>query len=128
MDADIVKLNEITHAINGCAFKVSTALGNGFVEKVYENALVHELRKAGLFVEQQRPLAVYYDGTLVGEFVADLLVERSVLAELKAVRMLDEVHRIQCVNYLKATGLKICLLLNFGAPRLQVKRIVNQLY
>jgi GxxExxY protein len=121
------RLNGLTEAIIGCAFKVGNTLGSGFLEKVYENALAHELRKAGLRVEQQRPITVYYDGVPVGDFAADLLVEECVLVELKAIKAFDEVHMAQCLNYLKATGLKICLLLNFGAPKVQVKRVVHGL-
>ena len=95
----------------------------GFLEKVYENALAHELRKAGLKVVQQRAIQVSYDGVIVGDYVADLLVEDSVLIEVKAVRGVDEVHTAQCINYLKATKLKICLLLNFGRPRLEIRRL-----
>jgi GxxExxY protein len=96
------------------------------LEKVYENALVHELRKSGLAVKQQYAMAVLYDGSVVGDYAADVLVEDLVLVELKAVKAMDEVHMAQCMNYLKATGLRVCLLLNFGRPQLQVKRIVRQ--
>ena len=105
--------------------RVSNTLGSGFQEKVYENALVHELRKADLKADQQRVMTVSYDGIIVGEYAADILVEDAVLVELKAAKALDEVHMAQCMNYLKATGLRVCLLLNFGQPRLQVKRIVQ---
>ena len=98
--------------------------GAGFLEKVYENALAHELTKVGLSVQQQAPLQVYYDGQVVGDYFADLFVEGSVLIELKAVKNLDGIHKAQCINYLKATGLRICLLLNFGTPRLEIKRII----
>lgn len=100
-------------------------LGSGFVEKVYENALAHELRKAGLDVKQQHGIRVAYDGVIVGEFATDLLVEECVLVELKAAKALDDVHKAQCLNYLKATGLRVCLLVNFGSPRVQIKRIVR---
>lgn len=101
-------------------------MGNGFLEKVYENALAYEVRKAGLAVAQQHRIEVLYDGNvIVGEFVADLLVEERVLVELKAVKALDDVHMAQCLNYLKATGLPVCLLINFGRPRVEVKRIAN---
>ena len=126
MDADRERFDQITEQIIGCAFAVARTLGSGFLEKVYENALAHELRKVGLVVEQQRAIKVYYDGAVVGEYVADLLVAGRVLVELKAVSALEEVHRLQCLNYLRATGLKVCLLLNFGSLRLQVKRVVNQ--
>ena len=100
-------------------------LGSGFVEKVYENALAHELRKAGLDIKQQYGIQVAYDGVIVGEFATDLLVEECVLVELKAAKALDDVHKAQCLNYLKATGLRVCLLVNFGSPRVQIKRIVR---
>jgi GxxExxY protein len=123
--ADRDAINKLTEAIIGRAYQVGNGLGNGFLEKVYENALAHELRKAGLVHEQQKSLEVHYDGIVVGEYFADLLVESSVIVELKAVRVLDEIHMAQCMNYLKATGLKVCLLINFGTPRVEVKRIVN---
>jgi GxxExxY protein len=100
-------------------------LGCGFLEKVYENALVHELRKTGLQVKQQYRITVYYDGVVVGEYVADLLVEECVLVELKAIRNLTEIDRAQCLNVIKATKLNICLLINFGTPRIEIKRVVQ---
>jgi GxxExxY protein len=124
MDAEQVRMNGITEKILGCAFKVSNTLGCGFLEKVYHNAPAHELRKAGLKVELKKPIKVYYDGVEVGDYEADLLVAESVLIELKAVKALDEVHQAQCMNYLRATGRTICLLLNFGTSKLQIKRIV----
>jgi GxxExxY protein len=102
-------------------------LGSGFVEKVYENALAHELRKDGLKTTQQSPIEVVYDGVLVGEFLADILVEDVVIVELKVVRAFDNAHLAQGLNYLKATGLNVCLLFNFGTQRVQVRRIVNRL-
>jgi len=109
----------------GGSFTVLNSLGVGFLEKVYENALVHELRKRGLNVAQQRGISVVYDDTIVGEYTADILVEDILLVELKAVKDLEEPHTAQCINYLKGSGLKLCLLLNFGNPRLQIKRIAN---
>lgn len=125
MNSDKHRLDRITEKIIGCAYTVSNELGCGFLEKIYENALVHELRKNGLQVVQQFAVRVVYDGVVVGDYAADLVVEESVLVELKAVRALDEVHFAQCLNYLKATGLGVCLLLNFGKPRLEIKRIVS---
>jgi GxxExxY protein len=125
MTAD--ELNAITERIIGCAYKVGNTLGAGFLEKVYENALAHELRKNGLYVEQQRKIEVRYDGVVVGIYEADIIVERNVLAEVKAVRAFDDVHLAQCMNYLKATGLKVCLLINFACPKVQIKRVVHQL-
>jgi len=123
-DEQRLEINRITEKIIGCVHNVSNTLGSGFLEKVYENALAIELRKNGLNVAQQHGIKVFYDNTLVGDFAADLLVENCVIVELKAARTLDEVHSAQCLNYLKATGLKVCLLVNFGRPRADVKRIV----
>ncbi len=115
-------MNGLSERIIGAADKVSNVLGCGFLEKVYENALVLELRKSGLFVEPQRPIPVYYDDVQVGEYFADLVVEKAIIVELKAINHLDDVHAAQCINYLKGTGLTLCLLLNFGKPRVEVKR------
>ena len=123
MTADWGRINHISERIIGCAFAVSNGLGSGFLEKVYENALAHELRKAGLSVVQQHAMVAKYDGVIVGEYVADLLVESLVLVELKHARSIDDVHLAQCLNYLKVTGLRLCLLLNFGKPRVDVRRI-----
>ena len=120
-----LELNLVTERVIGCAFVVGNALGAGFLEKVYENALVYELRKQGLRVEQQRPIEVLYDGVIVGNYQADLLVEESVITELKAVTALNMVHFAQCMNYLKATGLTLGLLINFGNPKVEVKRVVR---
>jgi GxxExxY protein len=127
INADERRLKEKTERIIGCVFAVSNNLGCGFLEKVYENALTHELRKIGLAVESQRPIRILYDGIVVGEYVADLLVDGEVLIETKAVKAFDEVHMAQCMNYLRATGLKLCLLVNFGTPKATVKRIANNL-
>ena len=113
----------LTQRIIGCAYAVSNSLGAGFLKKVYENALAHELRKHGLRVEQQHAMNVYYDG-IVGQYVADLLVESAVLIEVKAIRALDDVHLAQCLNYLRATRLNLCLLINFGNPKVEIKRAV----
>ncbi len=125
MNTDKVAINLISEKIIGCAFVVSNTLGVGFLEKVYENALAHELRKAGLTVEQQHAVVVHYDGVVVGTYIADLLVENVVLVELKAVTALNTVHRAQCINHLKGSRLWLCLLLNFGSARLEIKRLVN---
>ncbi len=118
--------DQLTETIIGCAYTVSNALGSGFLEKVYENALAIELRRGGLKVVQQYPVPVHYQGELVGDYVADMLVEDSKLVELKSASGLDDVYFAQCLNYLKATGLKVCLLLNFGKPELQIKRIATR--
>jgi GxxExxY protein len=120
-----MKLKGLTERIIGCAFTVANTMKCGFAEKVYENSLVHELTKNGLLVQQQFGITVYYDGVVVGTYTGDLLVEGAVLVELKAVKALDPAHSAQCLNYLTATRLPICLLLNFGKPRLEIKRLVS---
>lgn len=127
MDADEYRLNKITEEIIRCVYIVANTLGNGFLERVYENALAHELRKSSFLVEQQKGIKVRYDGIVVGDYVADLLVQKEVLVELKAVKALDNIHIAQCLNYLRATGLKVCLLLNFGTPKVQFRRLVSKL-
>ncbi len=118
-------MNDISEKIIGCAFKVGNSLGNGFLEKVYTNAMTHELRKSGLKVDQEHAIKVIYDGVVVGNYEADLLVEDCVLVELKTVQALDNVHFSQCMNYLRATGLELCLLINFYRPKVELRRIVN---
>ncbi|WP_257305598.1 GxxExxY protein [Geothrix campi] len=113
----------LSEAVIKCAFTVANALGSGFLEKVYENALAHELRKTGLKVEQQVGITVHYDGTVVGDYVTDLKVEGRLLIELKACKALEDIHVAQCLNYLKATGIHTCLLINFGTPKLQIRRL-----
>jgi len=127
MNADLNQreMDQLTERVIGCALRVSNTLGCGFIEKVYENALAHELRKAGMKADQQHGITVYYDGVAVGEYAADLMVDGVLLVELKAVKDLDDIHLAQCLNYLRATNLRLCLLMNFGKPRLEVRRIVN---
>lgn len=112
----------LTKVIIGCAMKVHRALEPGFLESVCEKAFAHELRKAGLRVECQVPIQVYYDGVVVGDFTADMRVEDRILIENKAVLALNTAHEVQLVNYLAATGIEIGLLINFGAASLQFKR------
>lgn len=119
------ELDGLTERVIGCAFEVSNALGCGFLEKLYENALAVELRRVGLRIEQQKPIQVRYKGEMVGDYVLDLLVEGVVVVEVKAADALDEAHTAQCLNYLKATGCPVCLLLNFGKPRVQHRRFVR---
>ena len=125
MNAD--QLNKISERIINAAYKVSNTLGSGFLEKVYENALAHQLRKDGMKIEQQRPIKVYYDDVVVGDYFADLIAEGIVIVELKAARRFEDIHLAQTLNYLKATGLKLGLILNFGKPRVEIKRVVNNL-
>ena len=120
-------LNEITYKINGAVFEVMRVLGAGFLEKVYENALLIELRKRGLKAESQVPLRVSYKGEVVGEYVVDILVEDAVILELKAVEQIQKIHEAQLLNYLKATGVNIGLLINFKYPKAEIKRFVLNL-
>ncbi len=119
------KLNELSEKIIGSAFEVSNILGVGFLEKVYENALNVELELRGLQAQQQAPLKVYYKDELVGDYFADILVENEIIIELKTVKEFDDIHIAQCLNYLKITGLKLCLLINFSKPRVEIRRIVK---
>ena len=121
-EGDARLLAPLTERIIGCAFKAANALGHGFVEKIYENALAHEMRKSGLGVVQQRGIVVFYDEVIVGEYTADLIVEDRVIVELKVVRTLSDVHIPQCRNYLRATGKPLCLLINFGQPKFEIRR------
>ena len=125
--ADENRLNDLSGRVIGCAFIVLNALGAGFLEKVYENALAHELRKAGLAVVQQHGVSVMYDGMVVGEYVIDLMIEQALLVALKATKALEQAHHAQCLNYLKASGMRLGLLLNFGKPRMEIKRVANGL-
>ena len=113
---------ELTAKIISRGMKVHRALGPGFLESIYRHALAHELRCAELLVECERKIQVCYDGVIVGDFAADMLVERRVLIEIKAVRAIAPAHEVQLVHYLTATGTNIGLLLNFGAERLEFKR------
>jgi len=114
--------DELTERIIGCAMQVHTTLGPGFLESVYEKALAHELAKASLWAECQKPIQVIYEGVIVGDFFVDMLVEQSVLVENKAVQFLLPINEVQLVNYLAATRVDVGLLLNFGSDRLQFKR------
>ena len=116
--------DKLTETIIGCAFKVSNTLGCGFLEKVYENALVIEINKTGLKCEQQKPIPVTYQGINVGDYFADILVDEQVILEIKATKGIDDSHQAQLLNYLKATGIHRGLLLNFGTPKLGYKRMV----
>ena len=113
----------LTEKVIGCVFRVANGLGAGFLEKVYENALIHELRKTGLKAEQQVTAAVFYDGQNVGNYIGDIVVEGLLLLELKACHSLEDAHLAQCLNFLKATGMTTCLLINFGTPKPQIKRV-----
>lgn len=116
--------SELTEQVILMFYKVYNALGYGFLEKVYENAMFHELTLAGLQVKRQQPITVFYDGVEVGSYYADLIVEGLVIVELKAAESICEEHECQLINYLKATDMEVGLLLNFG-KKPQVKRKVH---
>lgn len=118
------RLEELTERIIGCAFAVSTALGHGFLEAVYQKAMVRELAHAGLKCQNEVPFKIHYRGEPIGTYLADLVVENTVILELKAVEALAPSHRGQLLNYLKASRLPVGLLLNFGTPRMEVKRVL----
>jgi GxxExxY protein len=113
---------DLAGKVIGLAMKVHSTLGAGFLETVYHRAFAHELEKAEIRFESEKPLNVIYDGVLVGEFAADFLVENELIVELKAVHNLAPAHEVQTVNYLVATGKDIGLLINFGAERLEFKK------
>ena len=119
------KLNDLSGLVIGCAFIVLNTLGAGFLEKVDEYAWAYALRASGLLIVQQCGVSVHHKDVVVGEYFVDLLVEDVLLVELKTAKALDDAHRMQCINYLKAAGLQLCLLLNFGNPRMEIKRVVH---
>ena len=122
-----MELNDITYAINGAIFEVNKILGLGFLEKVYENALLYELKSRGLKAIGQAPINVIYKGQCVGEYFADILVEDRVIIELKTVEKIEKIHEAQLLNYLKATGIQVGLLVNFRHPKAEIKRFVLNL-
>lgn len=124
MNTEKAALDHLAERIIGCVLTVSNTLGIGFLEKVYENALVHELQKAELSVAQQAAIVVLYDGVTVGEYAADVIVNGLIILELKAASELTDIHRAQCLNYLRATGVQLCLLINFGKLRPEIKRLI----
>ena len=118
---------ELTEKVIGCAYRVCNNMGYGFLASVYEKCLLIELEKTGLEFNSQIAISVYYSNMIVGEFVADILVENTVIVELKSVRLIVKAHEIQLVNYLVATKKDVGLLINFGETKVQVKRKVRHL-
>ena len=114
--------DQLTKNIIGCAMKIHRALGSGFLESVYSNALAHELGKLGILYTRENPINVIYDNTIIGEFRSDFQIENKLILELKAIETISPVHEVQLVNYLTATNIDLGLILNFGAPSLQFKR------
>lgn len=122
-----MQYEELTEKIIGCAYHVYNTMGFGYLESVYEKCLLIALRKIGLQAEAQKPITVSYEGEIVGEFYADILVENLVIVELKSVRQLAKAHEAQLVNYLVATGQEVGLLLNFGELQVDIKRKAREL-
>ena len=120
-------INDLTYSINGAVYKVNNVLGPGFLEKVYERALLFELRSKGIKAESQVPISVRYKNKVVGEYVADIIVDNQVIIELKTVEKIERIHEAQLLNYLKATGLKVGLIVNFKNTKADVKRLVLNL-
>ena len=116
-----MKYEELTSKIIECAFKVHNQLGFGFLENVYQNALIIELERAGLQPDKEKKIQVKYDGHIVGDYIADIIVGDKVILELKAIKEIHPAHEAQLVNYLKATGIEVGLLINFG-EKVQIKR------
>lgn len=125
MSADMLLHKDLTRKIIGAAMEVHSTLGCGFLESVYEEALAVEFGLRNVRFERQKSLDVTYKGTHVKKFICDFLVAETVLVELKAIKELTETDMAQVLNYLKATDLKLGLLLNFGSPSLQYKRLIN---
>ena len=123
MDWD--ELNSLSNVVIGAIFEVSNTLGAGFLEKVYERALLLELRSRGIRAESQVPFPVGYRGECVGSYFADLLVERALIVEIKCVERFANEHMAQCLNYLRASGLELCLLVNFQRGRADLRRVVT---
>ncbi len=117
----------LTEKIIGCAYRVYNKMGFGFLESVYEKCMLIELKKANLDSESQKPITVYYDNETVGEFIADIIVNDTVILELKSVRRIIRAHEVQMVNYLVATGKHIGLILNFGERKVEIERKVKDL-
>ena len=122
-----MEYEEITHKIIGAAYKVFGQLGFGFLESVYRKAMVIELGKTGLKVEEEKPIQVYYDDHVVGDFKVDLFVEEAVVVELKSVQNMVKEHEVQLVNYLNALKKEIGLLINFGPSGVEVRRKYRQI-
>jgi len=115
---------ELSYEIIGIAMKIYNDLGYGFLEKVYENALKNEIEELGLKVKQQYPIKVIYNDKIIGDYIADLLIEDKIIIELKTIEKLSKVHEAQILNYLKATKIRVRLLINFSLNKLEFKKLV----
>ena len=117
----------MTETIIGCAYRVYNKMGFGFLENVYQKCLIIELKKAGLDTGSEKPISVYYDDEIVGEFVADIIVNDTIILELKSVRRINKAHEVQLVNYLVATRKPVGLILNFGERKVEIKLKIKDL-
>ncbi len=122
-----MEYKDMTETIIGCAYRVYNKMGFGFLESVYQKCLIIELRKAALDAESEKPITVYYDNEIVGEFIADIIVNDTIILELKSVRRIIRVNEVQLVNYLVATGKPVGLIINFGERKVEIKRKVKDL-
>ena len=118
---------ELTEKIIGCAYSVYNKMGFGYLESVYEKCMLIELRKAGLKVESQKSLTVFYENETVGEFIADIIVNDTIILELKSAKQIIKAHEVQLVNYLVATGKPVGLILNFSESKVEIKRKIKDL-
>ena len=116
---------ELSYKIVGIAMEIHNELGHGFLEKVYENAMLLLLNESSIYSESQKSIDIYFRGRNVGHYIADILVENQIIVELKSAQGIGESHRIQALNYLKATGIKLALIINFGKDKLEVERVVR---
>lgn len=125
MKSNKILHKELSYKIIGLAMEVYNKLGYGFLEKVYENALMILFQREGIQAEQQVPIKVYFEGKVIGDYVADILVENKIILELKSVENIIDVHRAQVLNYLTATGFHLAIILNFGKEKLEFERFVK---
>jgi len=122
-----MEYEEVTEKIIGCAYRVYNKMGFGFLESVYEKCLLIEMQKTGLKTESQKPITVSYENEIVGEFVADIIVNNAIIVELKSVKQIVKAHEVQLVNYLVATGKPVGLIINFGERKVEIKRKLREL-
>jgi len=125
MNENEILYKELSYKIVGLAMEVHNELGFGYLEKVYENALMVLLKREGIQARQQAQISVYFHGEQVGDYFADILVDQKIILELKSVEEIANAHRAQALNYLKSTGLKLAIILNFGKERLEFERLVK---
>ena len=123
-----MEYKNVSEKIISCAFRVYNNLGFGFLETVYENCMQIELTKAGLLCEKQKKIRVFYDNKVVGDFTADLIIDETIIVELKSVRKIAKAHEVQLVNYLVATGKPVGLLINFAENNVEIRRKVRKLH